>query len=245
MIAHCDCYVSLHRAEGFGLTVAEAMLLGKPVIATRYGGTLEFMNDANSYLVNWTPVPVGDGAYPYPAEGVWAEPDLDQAAALMRRVRSEPSEAHERGQRAHRDLLNGHSAAVSGASVRRRLELIHERMSSEGLHVLNLPHLPPAQDDQLLAARIAGAPTIGWDSHRLGRVAEFIYRPVVNWARAYSQHQSGVDAELHRAIASVDGRLREIATTLQEQQQAQHAETLAVLRHIAAALSERDKPPIT
>jgi glycosyltransferase involved in cell wall biosynthesis len=38
MIAHCDCYVSLHRSEGFGLTIAEAMLLGKPVIATRYGG---------------------------------------------------------------------------------------------------------------------------------------------------------------------------------------------------------------
>ena len=39
MIAHCDCYVSLHRSEGFGLTAAEAMLLEKPVIATRYGGT--------------------------------------------------------------------------------------------------------------------------------------------------------------------------------------------------------------
>ena len=49
--AACDCYVSLHRAEGFGLTLAEAMAHGKPVIATGYSGNLTFMNDGNSYLV--------------------------------------------------------------------------------------------------------------------------------------------------------------------------------------------------
>ena len=52
-MAACDCYVSLHRAEGFGLTLAEAMAIGKPVIATGYSGNVDFMNDANSYLVDY------------------------------------------------------------------------------------------------------------------------------------------------------------------------------------------------
>ena len=53
LMAGCDCYVSLHRSEGFGLTMAEAMAVGKPVIATRYSGNVDFMNDENSYLVDY------------------------------------------------------------------------------------------------------------------------------------------------------------------------------------------------
>ena len=53
LFARADCYVSLHRAEGFGLTLAEAMALGKPVIATGFSGNTDFMTPANSYLVDW------------------------------------------------------------------------------------------------------------------------------------------------------------------------------------------------
>jgi glycosyltransferase involved in cell wall biosynthesis len=86
MLAACDCYVSLHRAEGFGLTPAEAMYLGKPVIATGYSGNLEYMTAENSYLVDYTLRPIGEGQFPYPPDGEWAEPDLDHAARLMREV---------------------------------------------------------------------------------------------------------------------------------------------------------------
>ena len=55
LTAACDCYVSLHRAEGFGFTMAEAMYLGKPVIATGYSGNLDFMTAENSYLVDYEP----------------------------------------------------------------------------------------------------------------------------------------------------------------------------------------------
>ena len=116
MIAACDCYVSLHRSEGFGLTVAEAMLLSKPVIATRYGGTLEFTTDENAYLVRWDPVAVGEGNYPYSAAAIWAEPDLDHAAALMRRVVAEPEEARERGARARQFVLEHHSPKLAERS---------------------------------------------------------------------------------------------------------------------------------
>ena len=76
LTASCDCYVSLHRSEGFGLTMAEAMSHGKPVIATGYGGNLDFMTQENSYLVPYELVAVGQDARPYPSTAMWAEPDL-------------------------------------------------------------------------------------------------------------------------------------------------------------------------
>lgn len=60
LIYHCDCYISLHRAEGFGLTMAEAMFYGKPVIATAYSGNTEYMNINNSFLVKYSLVKLTD-----------------------------------------------------------------------------------------------------------------------------------------------------------------------------------------
>jgi glycosyltransferase involved in cell wall biosynthesis len=246
MIAACDCYVTLHRSEGFGLTAAEAMLLGKPVIATRYGGTLEFMNDENSYLVGWEPTVVGEGAYPYPPEGVWAEPDLDQAAELMRHVFEQREEARARGQIARRELLERHSPEVAGEGMRRRLTLIHERLYQAGARSLNLAHLPPLSDGAATEETLNPPPTIGWGAGRLARLRERLLRPIANWSQAYIAHQSQVEAETHDAIerveelsASIDSRLREVARALQDQQQAQHAEVLAVLRRLEDELTTR------
>ena len=78
----------------------------------------------------------------------------------------------------------------------------------------------------------------------MGRLKGLAYRPLANWARAYGEHQSEIDTELSHAIAQVDARLREVAQTLHDHQQAHHAETLAALRrHLAASADER--PPIT
>ena len=241
MIAACDCYVSLHRSEGFGLTVAEAMLLGKPVIATRYGGTLEFTTDENAYLVRWDPVTVGEGAYPYPADAVWAEPDLDHAAALMGHVFSEPQEARERGQLARRDVLEQHSPALAGASMAQRLALIHERLHRSGVRSLSPAHLPVSTDGEAVTALIGSAPAIGWGGGRLARLRQRALRPVANWSRAYVEHQRKVDSETQSALARLDTRLREVAQTLQDQQQAQHAETLAVLRRMEATARIEDR----
>ena len=127
LVASCDAYVSLHRAEGFAFTVAEAMALGKPVIATAYSGNLEFMNEENSYLVPYRLVPIGRGAPPYPPDARWAEPDVDEAARLMRRVFEEPDEARAVGDRARADVEADHSPATRAQPVRRRLSEIAAR----------------------------------------------------------------------------------------------------------------------
>lgn len=121
LVAHCAGYVSLHRAEGLGLTMAEAMAWGKPVVGTRYSGNLQFMTDENSFLVAWHPTTVPSGAAPYPAGGTWADPDLDDAARLMRLIWDSPEVAAERGARAALDIAERHTAQVAGVAIAERL----------------------------------------------------------------------------------------------------------------------------
>jgi hypothetical protein len=93
MIAACDCYVSLHRAEGLGLPMLEAMWLGKPVIATGYSGNLDFMDDASSYLVPFRLVSVPENEMIHAAAARWAEPSVEVASSHMRRVFDAPEDA--------------------------------------------------------------------------------------------------------------------------------------------------------
>tara|TARA_Y100000294_G_scaffold102092_1_gene94836 strand:- start:1406 stop:2656 length:1251 start_codon:yes stop_codon:yes gene_type:complete len=79
----CDCYVSLHRSEGFGLTMAEAMLLGKPVITTGYSGNMDFTTTETALLVDYELVPVQPGDYPFSHGEMWAEPNVQQACDYM------------------------------------------------------------------------------------------------------------------------------------------------------------------
>ena len=85
LVKMADCYASLHRSEGLGLTMAEAMALGTPVVATAYSGNLDFMDDNTALLVPGTEVLIGEG-HLYPAEGHWMDPDLDVAATHLRRL---------------------------------------------------------------------------------------------------------------------------------------------------------------
>lgn len=127
--ALCDCYVSLHRSEGYGLTMAEAMALGKPVIATGYSGNLDFMTPQNSYLCSYTYREIGDGSAPYPAASRWAEPDLDEAAMYMQSIYGNPSAARARGRVAGEEIARLHSPARAGEIMRDRVKQIRlERM---------------------------------------------------------------------------------------------------------------------
>jgi glycosyltransferase involved in cell wall biosynthesis len=126
----CDCYVSLHRSEGFGLTMAEAMAIGKPVIATRYSGNVDFMNDDNSLLVDYEITRVGPGVEIYPPDGLWAQPDVQHAARLMRTVYEDPGLAARVGARARQDIAGNLSPEATGAGMLRRLEQLANRPRS-------------------------------------------------------------------------------------------------------------------
>jgi glycosyltransferase involved in cell wall biosynthesis len=125
MAGSADCFVSLHRSEGFGLTPAEAMAWGRPVIATGYSGNLEFMTESNSYLVDFdrTGVP-NDLAPVYPTGSHWAEPRLAHAASLMRHVYEQPEEAAARGARAQSDIRRTNSLDAAQRVIARRIEEI-------------------------------------------------------------------------------------------------------------------------
>jgi glycosyltransferase involved in cell wall biosynthesis len=122
LICAMDVYVSLHRCEGFGYTLAEAMLLGVPAVATRYSGNLDFMTDGNSYLVNCREVPVRTREGPFETGTVWAEPDIDHAVALLREIHGDYSSARARAVNAVADL----SAVVSPAAVARAASAVIE-----------------------------------------------------------------------------------------------------------------------
>lgn len=122
LIRCCDCFLSLHRAEGFGRGLAEAMFLRKPVIGTGYSGNLDFMNADCAHVVDYSLVPVQKGQYPYARGQVWAQPDLDQAADQAVKVFRDPVSAREMGQAASREIRTYFSSRAIGLRYRARLE---------------------------------------------------------------------------------------------------------------------------
>ncbi|MBI5870379.1 MAG: glycosyltransferase [Actinobacteria bacterium] len=132
LISSCDAYVSLHRAEGFGLTMAEAMAHGKPVIATGYSGNLEFMDDDNSYLVPFTMTEVPGGCAPYPRGYAWADPDTEAAASYIRLVYDNPDEARLKAEKARSDMAEMHSPEARLDLINRRLGGIRGRKVTKG-----------------------------------------------------------------------------------------------------------------
>ena len=125
----CDCYISLHRAEGFGLTMAEAMALGKPVIATAYSGNMDFMDVETSFLVGFDRVAVGVPWDRYPADHIWAEPKAEEATEALRRVWRDRKEAAQRSALAKQAVTTRLAPAVVGAQMRTRLTAVwHARV---------------------------------------------------------------------------------------------------------------------
>ena len=99
----CDVYISLHRGEGFGLGIAEAMSLGKPVIVTDYSSTTEFCNKGNAILVPYKVVSVPQNATFHPNYlfvKKWAEPDICAAAKGLKRLYDEPEYREQLGKKA-------------------------------------------------------------------------------------------------------------------------------------------------
>ena len=112
LMAAADVYVSLHAAEGYGLTILEAMSLGTPAICTGYSGNMDFTTSENSWLVDYALIRTNEIAGPYPKGSIWASPDREHAAMLMRHAALHPEEVAAKAGAAR-------EAAIAAASLDR------------------------------------------------------------------------------------------------------------------------------
>jgi glycosyltransferase involved in cell wall biosynthesis len=124
LFADADVVLSLHRSEGFGLVLAEAMLHGLPVVATGWSGNVDFLNVDNGCPVRYVLVPAFDPQrlYHYPALR-WAEPDTDHAAELLRRLRDDAALRSHLGGNARRTVANSLSPEAFAAQLSTALSL--------------------------------------------------------------------------------------------------------------------------
>jgi len=200
LTAACDCYVSLHRSEGFGLTMAEAMFLGKPVIATSYSGNMDFMTAWNSYLVDYDLVPIGEGAEPYPPDGEWANPNVQHAARLMREVFDDREESLERGRRAAVDIRRTHSSEAAGQQITARLRRVQARAAREG----RAAFYPQSSTLADLADRVER----GLAPYEPGGFARSALREaVLRIIKPFTAHQLTVNAEMLETLQNIDRTL--------------------------------------
>ena len=149
LYASCDVFVSLHRSEGLGLGLMEAMALGKPVIATAWAGNMAFMNHTNSCLVRYKLIPVEATLQLYSkhrlaSSAMWADPNLDEAAAWMAKLVDDPEMRASLGRRAAMSIvdlqqearkakwvdelrtISQNDAFLSGGNGRKRLDALEK-----------------------------------------------------------------------------------------------------------------------
>jgi glycosyltransferase involved in cell wall biosynthesis len=124
LVSSLDSYVSLHRSEGLGISMAQAMYLKKPVIATGYSGNMEFMNHNNSFLVRYQLAELQENLGPYTKGQHWAEPDVEHAAELMRLVFDNQASAQKIAERAAADIKANMTPEVTGSAMKERLLLL-------------------------------------------------------------------------------------------------------------------------
>lgn len=232
LMERCDGYISLHRAEGFGLTIAEALAHGKPVIATGYSGNLDFMSDKNAFLVRWKPVGVPNGCDPYPSTATWAEPDIEHAAECLQMVWRGGPEVESRCVAAQREMSELHSperrsTLIKDRYLHARRELARRSAGPPSLPVLEVqPTMPeesaspasvpantpfPCESTNLTRARgflVSGpetdAPT------RFGSAGVMLRKLVLRSLQNYDLHNRKVLSHLLDAVGELERRIHAI-----------------------------------
>ena len=121
LINAVDCFVSLHRSEGFGLGPAEAMSLGKSVIVTNWSGSTDYTDASHCIPIDYELITLAQDYGPYLKGQRWADPSLEQASAAMRRLADDPDLARELGTRAKEFIEAEFSPRAVGEKIKSRL----------------------------------------------------------------------------------------------------------------------------
>lgn len=139
----CDALVSLHRAEGFGLTIAEAMAIGLPVICTAYSGNLDFCTANSTLAIGWHPTPIRATTGDYPKGAMWAEPDGDAAVEALRTLAADPARGQDLGARGQAAVRQRLSVETLAPVLRQRLGTLLLQPSRRQLLALSPEPAPP------------------------------------------------------------------------------------------------------
>lgn len=174
LIARCDALLSPHRAEGFGLAIAEAMEMGKPVIATGYSGNLDFMTPDNSFFISHRVVRTDKTRENYPVGTEWAEPNLDHAARLMRALAKQPGLGRVVGRNGAALVHSRYSPAAVASRIEARLRTLIARKALQ-------PKKNAEPTELRTERRVAMAPAAAGEASDLPSV--LILTPVRNAAR--------------------------------------------------------------
>jgi glycosyltransferase involved in cell wall biosynthesis/SAM-dependent methyltransferase len=241
MMTACDCYVSLHRSEGLGLTMAEAMALGKPVVATGWSGNRDFMSNENSYLVRHEMTRLERDHGPYSAGAEWAEPDLDHAAELMRHVFDDREAAAALGERARRSIVEDHGTEPTAAFLRQRLEAIGREAAAPGAEAPAAP-LPAASRAQ---AWITNGLKESWGhASRFGAAGAQARSAMLRAIQPYTRRQAELDGLLVEAAVESHAGVEELRNRIASLEE--HVLRLqAAATDAARALGELDERATT
>lgn len=121
LMGHIDCYLSLHRSEGFGRGISEAMVLGKPVLATGYSGNMDFCSEDTAFIVPYSMIAVQPGEYPHWQGQQWADPDTEAAAGIMVQLVDNPRIGIEKGRQAKALMAAEFSFLARGLAYAERI----------------------------------------------------------------------------------------------------------------------------
>ena len=128
LIAACDCFVSLHRSEGFGRGLGEAMALGRLALGTNWSGNTDFLTPENGLPVNFSLKKVKKDQYPYWQNQIWAEPDLDHAEALITHAIENPVHTRQLTQTAQSQIRQSHGNRAIGLQIQTRLDSLASKI---------------------------------------------------------------------------------------------------------------------
>jgi len=228
LIASCDVFLSLHRAEGFGLMLAEAMAAARPVIATDYSGSREFLDATCGFPIPWQETPIPDGAGPY--RGTWAEPDLDAAAERLRSLVADPDGSARIARAAQRRVLERWTPAGRAPAVRERLSRIELR---------DAPAAAPDRAAREIREKLERLAR-GIDSGPASDSGGFLRRALRRATRPLWTRQRDVD----RALLEILGATRNLQERDEAAGRAERLRLLAAIAGLRRRLARRAAPAL-